>query len=240
MAKKIQEISNYIVVTDTVTNHTDEYPKNRIRYRDNGNEIELIDIADHTQNRIYQFSELVDSADAPWASLAVLLTWLRTNTGNFNTPNLFTGWASYMDTQYAVGSPFTLLANADTDFPNNAGAIIDDQKPTDIASFYTNGKITGRVGDSIDFMNYFRCIPTNNQQNLDIWLDLGGAFTDLYRQTFFFPKGSGVEHGVMYTIPAGFNGTTWAANGAKIRFRSTHNLSVYQINLNVERGHKAR
>jgi len=81
MSKKLEIIDNYLVITDTVTLNTIEYPRNRVRYKDQKNNIDFVYIDDRTQNETFQFSELVDSTGTAFASLALLLVFLRENTG---------------------------------------------------------------------------------------------------------------------------------------------------------------
>ena len=167
-----------------------------------------------------------------------------------STSPSWAGWASYVDTQYETDdAPYIMLSNANYRLPNNSGTVIDSQKPTDINSFvevvnlgsYDYSKILGRSGDSIDIMIYFKAKPTsNNDAWLDIWLDIGGSVGEIYRQTFTFPKGSGVERGILYAIPSAYNLSTWEANGATVYFRSNDILRIYDINMNIDRNFKAR
>ena len=151
-----------------------------------------------------------------------------------------TGWASYVDTQYTEGSPFVLPANTDTTMPNNAATVIDHQKPVDIATFYDGTVITGRDGDSLDVMIYFKAKPTVVSQNIDVWVDIGGAVGELYRQTFTFPKGAGVERGILYALPSAYTLNTWQANGGTVYIRSDNSVDIYDIVYNFDRTHKAR
>jgi hypothetical protein len=153
-----------------------------------------------------------------------------------------TGWASYVDTQYTAGSPFAISPNTNTILPNNANIIIDNQKPTDIITFYdpVNQKITGRNGDGLDMMIYFFAKPTQNDQWLDVWLDISGIIGRIFDATFSFPKGNNVERGVLYAIPSAYTGATWEANGATIYVRSNNTCNIYGMIYNFDRSHKAR
>lgn len=160
-----------------------------------------------------------------------------------------TGWATYVDTQYPnSGSAFTVTADTDTVLPNNAGSKIETQKPSDVAEFYnvpgdydgTNAKITGRNGDNLDVMIYFKAVPSAANQWIDMWIDIGGSVGELYRQTFEFPKGASVERGVLYALPSAYTLNTWEANGGTVYVRSNANLNIYAINFNFDRSHKAR
>lgn len=152
-----------------------------------------------------------------------------------------TGWSTYVDTQYPnSGSAFTLTANSDAQLPNNAGTKNETQKPSDVTTFYDGSVITGRNGDNLDVMIYFKAIPSAASQWLDIWIDIGGAVGELYRQTFSFPKGSGVERGILYALPSAYTLGTWEANGGTVYVRSNANLDIHSINFNFDRSHKAR
>lgn len=103
-----------------------------------------------------------------------------------------------------------------------------------------SGFITGRNNDNLDFMLYFKCLPTNNSQYLDIWIDIGGGVGQLYRQTFSFPRGTGVERGILYSLPSAYTRGTWEANGGKIYLYSSHSLDIYAINGNFDTSYRAR
>lgn len=151
-----------------------------------------------------------------------------------------TGWASYVDTQYTSGSPFAVSANTDTVLPNNAGSVIDSQKPTDVTEFYDGSVITGRNGEALDVMIYFKATSSAVDQWLDIWVDIGGSVGELYRQTFSFPKGSGTERGILYALPSAYTLDTWEANGGTVYVRSNASVNISEITFNFDRTHKAR
>lgn len=148
------------------------------------------------------------------------------------------GWASYVDTLYTPSNPFTLTSNTDTILPNNAGTVIDSQKPLDIGTFYNNNKILGNSGDALDIMIYFKALPTATNQWLDVWLDIGGTIGELYRQTFTFPKGVGEERGIVYGLPSSYNLGTWEANGASVYIRSNAPMTLHSMVYNIDRNHK--
>ena len=150
-----------------------------------------------------------------------------------------TGWATYVDTQYTVGSPFSISATTETNLPNNAGTKIESQMPADIATFYDGSVITGRNGDSLDAMIYFKATSSHVSQYLDIWIDIGGDIGEIYRQTFTFPKGSGAEMGIMYALPSAYTLGTWEANGGTVKCYSSHSLTAYGMTYNFDRSHKA-
>jgi hypothetical protein len=112
----------------------------------------------------------------------------------------FSGWADYVDTQYTSGSPLALVANTDTNLPNNAGTIRNAHLPSDIAQFYDGTKILGVDGDAYLWTLDFKVTPTNaNTTYLETWIDIGGEIGELYRRIVTFPKGNGVERSVTHT-----------------------------------------
>ena len=150
-----------------------------------------------------------------------------------------TGWATYADTTYTSGAPFSVVADTDTNLPNNKGTVNESQMPADIATFYDGTVITGRNGDNLDIMIYFKAVPSAANQWIDIWVDIGGGVGELYRQTLSFPRGSGVERGILYALPSAYTLGTWEANGGTIRVRSGNALDIYDITYNFDRSHKA-
>lgn len=164
-----------------------------------------------------------------------------------NDPNAFaqlgdvqdaTGHASYTDTAYTVGSPLTLLAGVDTVLPNNSGVIYDDEKPDDITTFYNGTTITGRDGDGLAIMIYFKATPSTINSELDIWIDIGGGIGELYRQTVYF-RGA-TKKGVLYTLPTAYTRATWESNGGTVYVKASVNMTVYGMNFNISRTHKSK
>jgi len=151
------------------------------------------------------------------------------------------GWATYVDTQYpSSGAAFTVPATTITQIPNNKGTVNESQKPADVTTFYDGSVITGRNGDGLGIMIYFKAVPTSASQYLDVWIDIGGSIGELYRQTFAFPKGIGVERGILYALPSAYTLNTWEANGGTVYCYSDAALDIYDINFNFDRSHKAR
>ena len=92
----------------------------------------------------------------------------------------------------------------------------------------------------IDLNLYFKSEPSNNDQWLDVWIDIGGSIGELYRQTFTFPKGVGQERNIIYALPSVYTLDTWESNGGTIYMRTSHSLDIYDFNLNIDVDHKPR
>lgn len=103
-----------------------------------------------------------------------------------------------------------------------------------------SGYITGRNNDNLDVMIYFKSVPSGVSQYLDIWINIGGVVGELYRDTKSYPKGSGVERGILYALPSAYTRSTWENNGGTIYVRSDASLEIYGINANFDRSYKAR
>ncbi|WP_341216258.1 hypothetical protein [uncultured Wocania sp.] len=156
--------------------------------------------------------------------------------------NDYTGWAQYSDTQYTSGSPLNLLASTKITLPNNAGAILDFQKPVDVTTFYNsaNSTITGRNGDGINIVIEFRLRPIANQTTkITISIDLGGAVGEIFTRDFITSKGIGVEHFYLSSFNAYTLGT-WQANGGTVKIVSDFAAEVYDVRYVLTRTHKAR
>lgn len=161
--------------------------------------------------------------------------------------NKQSGWGAYADTVHVdLATAFSVPADTDTLVPNNAGSVIESQKPSDVSTFYDGTVITGRNGDNLDLMLYFTAVPSVVNQWLEVWLDITGGtgspsnFANLYKQTFVFPRGAGEPRGVLFSLPSAYTLETWEANGAVVRCRSNATTSIYGINYNLDRSHKAR
>jgi hypothetical protein len=169
-----------------------------------------------------------------WSSIASLLN------ANFTNAEENTGWAEYEDTQYTSGSPFSVSGNTDTILPNNAGGVIDSQKPSDITTFYNGSVITGRSGDGLAVTIDFNAVPTSGGTTfLEVWLNIGGGLPDLYKRIITFPKGTGIVRPINFTVSA-YTLNTWEANGATVYVRSNGNIDVYDIRYVLTRLHKAK
>lgn len=192
-------------------------------------------------------ADLIAENGTDFTDLASFEDWKNLNTGFVNEPsgslnNNITGWATYVDTvNVDLGSAQVIPADTDTILTNNAGSKIETQKPVHVTTFYdgTTNKITGRNGDNLDCMIYFKAVPSSSTQYLDIWIDIGGSIGELYRETFTFPKGAGVERGILYALPSAYTLNTWETNGGTIYIRSNSELSVYSKNYNFDLSHKA-
>ena len=156
-----------------------------------------------------------------------------------------TGWADYVGTAYTSVSPFSVTADTDTVLPNNAGTVIESQKPNDITTFYNGTTITGRNGDGISITVDFQAIPTDaNATYIEVWFDITGGtgtpvnLANLYKRIITFPKGQGNVRPINFTV-SGYTLGTWETNGAVVKVRSNGSVDLYDVRYVITRTHKA-
>lgn len=138
------------------------------------------------------------------------------------------GWADYADTQYTALSPFSLNANTDTILPNNGSGGVQTYEP-DGVTLYANDKITGITGESRLITVEYKITPSSASATyVETWFDIGGSVGELYRRITGFPKGSGVERGVLGTTYAHTLGT-WETNGATVYVRSNGACTIHSV-----------
>lgn len=169
-----------------------------------------------------------------WSAIAGLLN------SNFTNAEDNTGWAQYADTQYTSGAPFSVVGNTDTILPNNAGGIIDSQKPSDVTTFYDGTVITGRNGDGLAITIDFNAVPTNAGTTfMEVWVDIGGGIGQLYKRIITFPKGTGIVRPINFTVNA-YTLDTWETNGGTVYVRANGSIDLYDIRYVLTRTHKAK
>lgn len=168
-----------------------------------------------------------------------------------NDPNAFaqigdigTGWASYTSTAHTSGSPLVINSGVTATLPNNAGTVINNQLPIGVSSFYdsTTNKFTPQNdGDYYTVTIRFKALTTAPTAGyLDFGIDIGGALGVQFKETKIFAKGAGIEHNFSIVIPC-YTGSTFIANGGLMKLTSGNgNMSVYDINFQFDRTHKAK
>lgn len=155
-----------------------------------------------------------------------------------------TGWASYRDTVYTGGSPFTIGNGVTSAIPNNAGTVINNQLPLGVTSFYNSGtgKITPElVGDY--YITTIRLKATTTATlggHADFGIDIGGSLGVIFKETVIFAKGVGVEHNFAFVCP-GYTAATFVANGGipKLTALGGGDVKIYDIEFQIDRTHRA-
>lgn len=149
--------------------------------------------------------------------------------------SLLTGWGAY----YHTGSTQALSASTKATLTNNAGTVIESEKPSDITAFYSAGKITGREGDGIAVGIELTFTPDDaTASNLYVAIDIGGAIGEIYPKDFPITGGASVAHKISYNITA-FTLDTWEANGGTVKVEADGPGVVSTVRYVIHRIHKA-
>lgn len=154
-----------------------------------------------------------------------------------NTPDRKLGWASYQDTAYTSGSPFTLLDGIKTTLPNNSGTTLNTYLPTGVTNFYANGtlKITPQtIGDGYHFTIRFTAVPSAINMHLLFGIDIG-AGTDIFQKTVTLPRGAGVANPVSIDVQ-GYSLSNFVTNGGFVKLTASGgNCSIYGVEYQIHR-----
>lgn len=113
-----------------------------------------------------------------------------------------------------------ITANTPTQVTIDAlGAGTDrSQLPPDITGIWdeVTNRIRGIQGDGRGIEFLFNFVPSDGTASkLDLWVDIGGAFTELFPAHKNIANGQGVDHKDFYLFRC-FNGATWQTNGGRI------------------------
>lgn len=111
MASKLEVKGNYLIITDTVTSQTTEYPTSRVRYKDTPNIITFDYIDNDSQSVEVVKTDILDSSGSAFASDEDLLLWLRWNTGFNSTLGGSRVVRSKYDFPASIAGVITLEAN---------------------------------------------------------------------------------------------------------------------------------
>lgn len=160
-----------------------------------------------------------------------------------------TGWGKYTDSQYGLGSPFSITADTDTIVPNNSSSVNESQLPTDIATFtevidsatsgltYEYSKILGSENDSLLISINLKAIPTGGSATyIELWFNDGSGEEN--KHIFTFPKGMGEVRHINFSISVIIS-NDWDTNGGTLYARSNGSCDIYDINWSVNRIHKS-
>lgn len=146
------------------------------------------------------------------------------------------GWGSYVHT----GASQVLTGGVKVALQNNAGVILEMQKPVDVATFYNGTSIPGRNGDGLVAGIEFIFTPSSAAASfLSLSIDIGGAVGELYPQEYVIAHGNGIPHNISYTAAA-YTLDTWQANGGIVRVLCDGPGVITGVRYVIHRLHKAR
>lgn len=155
-----------------------------------------------------------------------------------------TGYATYNDTQYTVGSPLTVAQGVTIDLPNNSTGTLTDQLPTGVTSLY-NGLRLVSDDNRAAYVIRVSFTASNSSQTgaFELTADIsaaGDGSIPILSRTTALAKGANTPQPVSYT-ELYFSRDTFVANGALFRLTSlAGTTSIYDIVYVVGKFHKGR
>lgn len=163
--------------------------------------------------------------------------WYVKNIGK----EVVTGWASYEDSTYTLGSPLTIAFGTTTALNNNANSGISTQLPSDASAFWdsTTNKLIGvNDGDKYDIEIRFKAKSNSNSDNFTLNINIGGAIGVINKKTCIFVKAANTEQDFAESLQY-FTGSTFLTNGGSIEVTAgAGELSIYDISFLITRTHK--
>lgn len=151
------------------------------------------------------------------------------------------GWQAIADSVKTSGSPLALTADADTKLTLDglgAGSSTEHMPKTtpheDGFWDLTNNKLFEFEGAALSMEIDFRATPTAGATDgISMWFMVNG--TESHLTTFTFPRGQGVEEGIVFSSTIGIDALT-ALHGAEIYIRSNGGTSTaHSFHLSVTR-----
>ena len=176
------------------------------------------------------------------ANNAIKATFTDATFVTSDAPKKLTGWASYTDSIYTVGSPLSIANGVTATVNNNAATVINTYIPFGVTSFWNSAtaKITPtNAGDGYTFCLRCKIKPSSADTYLDFGIDVGGAVGVIFKQTLVLPKGAGIEHDINIEC-TGYSLATFVSNGGIMKITANAGtLSIYNIELQVHRYYAA-
>jgi|GEM_PF-2629148 len=147
------------------------------------------------------------------------------------------GWIQVKDSTYPdILSPL-LLGTTRTALPNNAGSSITVAQPSlnPIVWNGTTGKFEpDNEGDCYSILIQFSASPLVNIANLQLDLDIGGAFGVIWDKAIRLTEGAGVVSRISETITL-YTLDTFVANGGQFFLTSDVAVNIFDVNIVIQR-----
>ena len=158
--------------------------------------------------------------------------------------NTNTGWGSYRDNVYTVGSPLVVNSGVTVAFPNNKAIAIETQLPQGTSTFYNGTRLTPDAdGDAYDIRISFSAKSSSNAGSFALSCDIraaGDGSTTIFTKSASTIRGNNTEQQYSFATNI-FTASTFVANGGLLRFESiTGNTSIYDISMFVNKVHASR
>lgn len=152
-------------------------------------------------------------------------------------PEVNTGWAQYLDTEYTLASPFVVADGVTTTLPNNAGNNITDYLPRgEVLYDPALQKLTpAAIGDYNAITIRFDAGASSTSTYLEFGIDTGNPAGPIFRDIKVFPKGAGVEHPFTFTC-LGFSLNNFTNNGGIVKITAVGgDVEIHDINYHFAR-----
>lgn len=151
------------------------------------------------------------------------------------------GWANYSDSVYTSSNKLrSAAARTKVTIDGLGSTTTKDHLPAEVTDFWdtTNNVITAvSEGDAYDLRISFVAESTAANDWFDIELDIGGAVGVIANRTETFPKGIGVAHNFMWSLPV-YVGGTFVSNGASIYINTSDSgdtVDLYDFRIMIKR-----
>lgn len=173
-----------------------------------------------------------------WATIAAAL--------NTMFSELFgrTGYVTYNDTQYTVGSPLVIAEGVTVALPNNSLGNLVDQLPTGVTALYNGTRLVSNDNRAA-YMIRISFTASNSSQtgSYELTVDIsaaGDGSNPILSRSGSFIRGANNPQPISYS-ELYFSRETFVTNGALIRFTSLAGItSIYNVVYVIAKIHKGR
>lgn len=148
------------------------------------------------------------------------------------------GWASYSSNNYTASSRLSISQGETKIVDINKSSFIEKYLPHGVKTFYdkdTSSITPENVGDGYSFTLGFKGSSNTNNGSATIGIDIGGVNGQIFKRSFRFPRGTGIDHDFYYTSQ-GYSLNDFVSNGGKIKITSdTGTSELFNFTLQVHR-----
>ena len=155
-----------------------------------------------------------------------------------------TGYATYNDTQYPVGSPLVVAEGATVALPNNSLGNLIDQLPAGVTELYNGTRLVSDDNRAAYVIRIsFTASNSSQTGSYELTADIsaaGDGSNPILLRSSSFIRGANNPQPISYS-ELYFSRETFVANGALIRFTSLAGItSIYNVVYVIAKIHKGR
>ena len=187
----------------------------------------------------------VEDADSVAYTVESFVAFIESNTGfNQASGSGATGYGVYFDDQYTSVATALSTTNGNTSIVDiNGSTVLRGQMPIGVTEMYdvaTSKIIPIKENDGFAYTLSFYAQNTVTEGAFEIFLDLGGGFTEVFGRVTTFPRGSNTTQPFTFSTQ-GYQGATFKANGGLIKIKSDRGTTkIFNISLQIHKTHDAR